>query len=113
MKQPLLVGDFEYGCTVTNGNSGHNRFGMGLWDAAAYSHFKSSNSAGNCGYAKSGMCYFCRFESARCSQLGSYDAVFSLSNIHDHNARFMLKRINGKICGYVNDKLQGCYKRLS
>merc|ERR1711937_138222 len=109
MQKPLLVGDFEYGCTVTSGSSGHNRFGMGLWDQASSSHFRSSNSAGYCAQASSGSCYFCRFEQSTCSFRGGYGKVFGLNNIHDMNARFMFKRVNGEICGYMNDKKQGCY----
>lgn len=110
MNKPLLVGDFEYGCTITSGSGTHNRFGMGIWDEIGYSQFKSSNSNGNCYYAAHGTCYFCRFEASRCAFKGTHDATFGLpAAIHSANARFMLKRVNGEICGYVNDKKSGCF----
>jgi len=111
MRQPQLVGDFEYGCTVTAGTSTHNRFGMGLWDQSAYGKFKSSNSAGHCAQADRGMCFFCRFEGGGCSYRGSYTKLFELKGIHDNNAQFMLKRVGNEICAYINNKKQGCYKK--
>merc|ERR1712150_44298 len=104
-----MGGDFEYGCTVTSGSSGHNRFGMAVWDGASVSQFRSSNSAGHCAQARTGLCYFCRFEQSTCSYRGSYDKRFGLANIHDQNTRFMFKRVGDVICAYTNDKQQGCY----
>merc|ERR1712113_23632 len=111
MNKPLLVGDFEYGCTVTTGNSGTNRFGMGLWDGVAAPHFRSQNSNGNCVYTQHGSCYFCRFEANRCAFRGTQDPTFGLSGINDNNARFMLKRVDGTICAYINDKKKGCFSQ--
>lgn len=108
MNKPLLVGDFEYGCTVTSGSSSHNRFGMGVWDETSYSQFSSGNSAGYCAQASKGNCFFCRFEQTSCSQRGSYSSLFSLSGIHDLNARFMFKRIGTQICAYINGNKKGC-----
>lgn len=110
MKKPLLVGDFEYGCTTTSGTSSTQRFGMGLWDSASYSQFKSSNSAGYCAQANKGSCYFCRFEASRCSYRGSYDQVFAIT-MHADGLDFMFKREGDEICGYVQGKLSGCYSQ--
>merc|ERR1719498_548488 len=111
MKKPLLVGDFEYGCTTTDGSSTDTqRFGMGLWDASSYSQFKSSNSAGYCAQANSGNCYFCRFEASRCSFRGSYNSIFGI-DVHADGTDFMFKREGDEICGYVKGKLAGCYSQ--
>jgi len=91
---PILKGDFEFGCTVDG--DGTNRFALGVISPNDVKKFNDNNSCGGCDGMQNA--YTCRFEQRSC-MYNSRSAVKSngWNEIWQDGTRFKMFRKSGKI----------------